>query len=676
MAGVDEQDIGRQLIVKADEVDQVGTAISSPSEDLPLSALGSVDGAASTTAQKTQAKVVVKSTARPTLRRDGSAPPPPSQPPPPAPPQNYSGGDPTDSLSLPQLKQLVNQFPKVEQRAYAFQFADAQSFEVEVDEWFQYAEQDRLLLLSSRDSFESRWKIFCRDHMTPSDSFVQSLGEDEPSWLQVTEQQREQFLSLLAQDLGNADIQVRIMFLECIVYILCGTWGITAGLEANDDRHDIPPSEMGDHDRSNSVQVASMHRGADLLSRGAPLRELYACSLQAFAIESTIGEPMEGAAAVEENNATADRSRELTLLLTSWYLLLESARTRVHTGEGAAIRNALSKLEPNFLVMIVNALARFRWQDSASLPLTRLLHLFWKALLLLFGDTKTDLDHAKKVLQPGIDPYSPEASHPVLTASPLDYHLFRQEITSKYPAYNPPLPLVPLELEHKSMLPPVTNHSDRSHPANGYQSGFGTSEMNSSTSIFHQPVHIATPAPSPPPSPVGPGGKAGKKQNYQTNQNFPFLYPPLDDTSNNIGGKGTSEFQDIMVGKKWEGSDIPASIIEAGQLFASRMRMTRAMRQLWKERELFLKHDRGWNGTAFPDASTRRDENDESESAQARKDSVEIDPDIKDADEDLRSRLGAVEDFFVSFFDANCFHFLLTITSSINHCHCFNHWSS
>ena len=652
MTSVDEQDIGRQLIVKADEVDQVGTAISSPTKELSLSALGSVDGAASTTIRNTQTKVVVKPTARPTLRRDGSAPPPPSQPPPPAPQQSYVGGDPTDSLSLPQLKQLVNQFPKVEQRAYAFQFADAQSFEVEIDEWFQYAEHDRLLLLSSRDSFESRWKIFCRDHLDPADSFIRSLGEDEPSWLQVSEGQREQFLFLLAQGLGSDDAQVRIMFLECIVYILCGVWGITAGLERNMDPDDIPYSENGEHDQPNVVQVEWMHKGTDLLSRGASLQELYACFLRAFDTENIVGDQQEGEFGAENNNAAADRSRELTLLLTSWYLLIESARVRADTAEGVAIRKALSDLNPNFLVTIVDGLARFRWHDSASMPLTKLLHLFWKALLVLFGDTKKDLDHAKKVLQPGIDPYSAEASHPVLTASPLDYHLFRQEITSKYPAYNPPLPLVPLELEHKSMLPPVNNHSDRSHPGDGYQSGFGTSELNSSTSILHQPVHIATPAPSPPPSPVGPGGKAGKKQNYQTNQNFPFLYPPLDDTSNNIGGKGTTEMQDLTVGKKWEGSDIPASIIEAGQLFASRMRMTRAMQQLWKERELFLKYDRGWNGTAFPTASSKMNEKEvgESESDQAERDADEEDEEMKEADEDLHGRLGAVEDFYVSYF--------------------------
>ena len=180
----------------------------------------------------------------------------------------------------------------------------------------------------------------------------------------------------------------------------------------------------------------------------------------------------------------------------------------------------------------------------------------------------------------------------IITASPLDYHIFRQEITSKYPAYTPQAPLLPLEPDNNSILPPLANRSSRANGSNGILPP--PMNVNSSgASILHQPVHIATPAPSPPPSPPV-GGKAGKKQNYQTNQNFPFMYPPLDSTSNSAGGKGPAGLQGLLVGRRWEGSDIPKSILEAGELFAKRMRMTRAMRQLWDERERFLKFERGW----------------------------------------------------------------------------------
>ena len=282
MAGLDEQDIGQQLIVKADEVDQIGTAISSPSRHLPLSALRTIDGSSPAVASSPQIKDNAKQAIRPQLRRDGIAPPPPSQPPPPAPQSSFDPGNPTDSLSLPQLKHLVNQFPKVEQRAYAFQFADAQSFEEEIEEWFQYTEEDRRLLLSSRDSFEARWKTFCENERNSSDHFKQAWGIDEPSWLEVDQRIREQFLLLLSHDLVDTDVQVRNIALESIVYILCGTWGLTAGLEGSDAQNSQRACERNLHDAHRTAQVEWMHRGVDLISNSPALQDLHACTIRAF----------------------------------------------------------------------------------------------------------------------------------------------------------------------------------------------------------------------------------------------------------------------------------------------------------------------------------------------------------------------------------------------------------
>ena len=106
------------------------------------------------------------------------------------------------------------------------------------------------------------------------------------------------------------------------------------------------------------------------------------------------------------------------------------------------------------------------------------------------------------------------------------------------------------------------------------------------SSILNQPVHIATPAPSPPPSPVS--GKGARKQNFQTNQNFPFLYPPRDSSASSVWGKVEVGGVDV--------TSMPESILEAGELFQRRVRVTLAMRHLWKEREEFLRHERGWAG--------------------------------------------------------------------------------
>lgn len=223
--------------------------------------------------------------------------------------------------------------------------------------------------------------------------------------------------------------------------------------------------------------------------------------------------------------------------------------------------------------------------------------------MLVFGGSK-ELDQLKKAVS---ETGNENMDQETITASPLDYHLFRQEITSKYPAYVPPQPKLPLGNDNTSLLPPLSNQTGRNSGSNGILPAPPNSQ-NGGSSILHQPVHIATPAPSPPPSP-GIGGKGGKKQNYQTNQNFPFMYPPLDASSNSAGGKGFSGVDEASFSRRWEGSDIPASILEAGELFSTRVRMTRATRQLWEERERFIKYERGWDeDEAFHDSDDDDDD--------------------------------------------------------------------
>lgn len=213
--------------------------------------------------------------------------------------------------------------------------------------------------------------------------------------------------------------------------------------------------------------------------------------------------------------------------------------------------------------------------------------LQWKALLAAFGGIK---DVAR--LKDGLGDPDKSDQGPLITASPLDYHLYRQEITSKYPAYAMPRPIFDFEPDNNSMLPPLGRRRPGGDIVESQQPENNGRGINSN-SIMHQPVHIATPAPSPPPSPLA-TGKGAKKQNYQTNQMMPLMYPPLYEFSNDLGGKGLTEVQDALVGRKWQGSDVPVSIIEAADLFVKRMHATRAMKQLWAARVEYMKYERGW----------------------------------------------------------------------------------
>ena len=267
-------------------------------------------------------------------------------------------------------------------------------------------------------------------------------------------------------------------------------------------------------------------------------------------------------------------------------------------------------------------------------------------MLYTFGGLK-EVRKIKDNLAQDLSEPKTDDTHARITASPLDYHLFRQEITSKYPAFDPPPPLFPFESDNASMIPPS---QEPSRPTTN-----GPTNLDAqSSSILHQPVHISTPAPSPPPSPAGPGGKGVKKQNYQTNQLFPFVYPPLDASSNDLGGKGSTALQDALVGRKWQGSDIPASILEAADIFSKSMRATRAMKQLWAERVRFMKYERGYDNLERkpePDGSSDSDEKtDEGRpktTSRHSRSSDESDPEDR-LSADSQRRLKAVEAFYVS----------------------------
>lgn len=97
--------------------------------------------------------------------------------------------------------------------------------------------------------------------------------------------------------------------------------------------------------------------------------------------------------------------------------------------------------------------------------------------------------------------------------------------------------------------------------------------------------------------------------------------------------------QDVLVGRKWEGSDIPTSILEAAELFAKRMRATRALKQLWEERVEFMKYERGWAG-ADEDEDVRPLDEDKPASFEARAGSK------PKFDGSIEERLATVEEFY------------------------------
>jgi hypothetical protein len=535
---------------------------------------------------------------RPLLKRDGSTGSalPPQQLPvaPPVAAAEELSQDAPDSLTLADLKRIRGTFPNPAtpvdreqlldyRRVYDFEYQDAQSFPVELEEWFSYSEEENMKLRRCKAAFDEGWR---------------AEEKRKQDWLDATEDERREYIKAQIEALRHGEEEAVIAALQNLTYIGLGVWEETAGRKEGHPLADLFQDSDGagsklDHYASSNLQIEWIVSMVDTLRSCGGLDAIYE-TLRKICEDDFQSAHPEMPGRTESIPRRADESMELWCCLTLMYVFVEVART-TEGPNGQALKKDILALEPNFLNYLTQIVARLRWDETAPIPLTKMLLLAWKTILVSFGGIK-DIDQIKNTLREDKDEMDARGK-PIITASPLDYHLFRQEINSKYPAYQPPEPLFPLEPENNSILPPLKH---RRPSAALSDTSFASAPTAGTGSIMHQPVHIATPAPSPPPSPGGPG-KAGKKQNYQTNQMFPFLYPPLDENSNELGGKGSTELQDALVGRRWEGTDIPTSILEAAELFAKRMRATRGMKQLWETRVDYMKYERGWKGGADTD---------------------------------------------------------------------------
>lgn len=561
---------------------------------------------------------------RPPMRREGSVPAP-HQPPPPAPPQhNVEGTHFNDALSVDMAHLTDDHMQEAELSPYAYDYEESEILPTELEEWFSYGAEERFLLMDTTRAFKEEMRSCVPQHRDDDHADTDTSLD----WTACDDDTKLRFLRRILQGLKASDVRKRSTCLGALLYVVLGAWYETAGL------HESPfLSNDGDVTLWRRANPGSSHHLMDITNNvtfvmdNGGLAPVYAAMRAAFNRECS-------SEAVDEDRSVHIRDlerHEVWASMTIVYFCLEVTRFNHDAAWQLDARRRFLALEPDLLVFMSEVMDKMRWDDTIDLSLTRLLLLYWKSALVVFGGLECATRAKVSFIDENLET-ADSKGYPIITASPLDYHLFRQEISAKYPAYNPPPPLFPLEPDNNSILPPLkpslAKLSDMNAPGLASVQGHGAS-------LLHQPIHIATPAPSPPPSPAV-GGKGGKKMNYQTNNQFPFLYPPLDETSNRLGGKGSTDLQDLLVGRKWEGSDVPASILEAAELFATRMRATRAMKQLWEERVEFMKYERGWRG---PDE-------DESELGSGAGSASKAEPKSGDHDGEVPERLQLVEDFY------------------------------
>ena len=265
---------GDAIIVKADEVDEAGADISaiSPTDATESEFTERIESRRAFDAQSSGSPKILANAApspprlqplsRPILRREGSIPAPPQQPPPPLPEQKQEEPqNPTDSLSLTQLKRLVADLPKIEPTAYAYDYTETLSFPEELQEWFQYSEQDTLALLKAKHTFIQTWEQVHSERPEPSDAALE--------WPDVEDDDRTWFVECAIRALDHSAPNSRIKSLECLSYIALGVWGDTAGLPCDRSIYEKLighlPSFFEFQDEKSKLQLCWIIAGARLL---------------------------------------------------------------------------------------------------------------------------------------------------------------------------------------------------------------------------------------------------------------------------------------------------------------------------------------------------------------------------------------------------------------------------
>jgi hypothetical protein len=173
---------------------------------------------------------------------------------------------------------------------------------------------------------------------------------------------------------------------------------------------------------------------------------------------------------------------------------------------------------------------------------------------------------------------------PIIKTTPIDFEVFHQETTTKYPSFSPPPvpPVVQKASISTSKLAEAYNpipirhhyhHDDQDMGSMMHQGQPGMFNPNGPSGFRPQ---AATPAPSPAPSP-----KPTKKM-YQTDQTRPFLFPFSSGEKRMYGGYDTRD-----------GGRVPFAIDEAERLYVKHMYVSLSLWQMWRTREECMTQESG-----------------------------------------------------------------------------------
>lgn len=233
------------------------------------------------------------------------------------------------------------------------------------------------------------------------------------------------------------------------------------------------------------------------------------------------------------------------------------------------------------LQFLTDYIEYWRWNSRLAMRIRNIIVLLYNLIMLQFGDSNL-MKQSKSELYKYHNMGRPEKSDKRLTISPLHFQAFQEDLKSRFPTYNFNVPELPEPVDNSNSL---SQFLEIPRPK-------AKSTLNSTLPIPSN--HLATPAPSPPSSPVlmpyNDGLKARKS--FQANMAYPYLYPSDDEKEDPLTDRVFNE----RTGQESNNDDvfIPKSVQEAASILKDSIDVKLSVKQLWDERELFMATERGW----------------------------------------------------------------------------------
>lgn len=380
-----------------------------------------------------------------------------------------------DSITLGQLKSVVNAQPKPKQTMYDYRYDDEDTVFNEIEEFYSYVEVPQV-----------------------AENMKAWLGSFSGEWIKSSIAQRKAHIEFLLESLEHRDAEIRFTNARRLLYVLQGTFAETTSPE-----HQL-------HWIIENCKLVRDAGGVNIivgaLKIASSKHDLLSSLSDADAYQYNIT-PAEKQEFVEEVNT------ELSVYLGMLYFLVEMFKGDEQFGE------ELMSLNPPLPVYMYNLVSSLKDKSAKGYPVKKLLLVLWKSLLACLGGVR-DLARVNKLNRKLLGLADQTPTSVPLKSSPLDFQTFRQETAVKYPTFTPdPVNDMPSFKLAEAYAPiPIRPHYNHHQQVEDMQ---GPPGMPNNAYGQQRPQQLPpTPAPSPPPN----MGKT-KKTQYQTDQSRPFVFP-------------------------------------------------------------------------------------------------------------------------------------------------------